>query len=76
MRWEEIKNHYKSEWVLVDVTEVDEGYSVVSGNILAHSQDKEEIYRKLLQIRPKNFTIEYTGQVPEDLAVVLQIENA
>jgi len=26
---------------------------------------------KLLEIKPKSFSIEYTGKIPEDLAVVL-----
>jgi len=43
--------------------------------VLAHSKDKDEIYQKLLQIRPKEFSIEYTGEVPEDLAVVMVISD-
>ena len=41
--------------------------------MLAYSKDKDEIYQKLLKIRPKEFSIEYTGEVPEDLAVVMAI---
>jgi len=29
------------------------------------------VYRKLLELKPKNYTIEYTGNIPEDLAVML-----
>ena len=43
--------------------------------MLAHSKDKDEIHQKLLQIRPKEFSIEYTGEVPEDLAVVMAISD-
>jgi hypothetical protein len=32
---------------------------------------KIEKMPQLLQIRPKEFSIEYTGVIPEDLAVVL-----
>jgi len=30
---------------------------------------------QLLQIRPKEFSVEYTGEIPEDLAVVM-VEQA
>jgi hypothetical protein len=41
--------------------------------VLAHSKDKDEIYQKLLKIKPKEFSIEFTGEVPVDLAVVMVI---
>jgi len=50
---------------------VDASFNIVEGEVLAHSKDKEEVYKKLLQIRPKEFSVEYTGVIPEDLAVVL-----
>lgn len=50
---------------------MDENFDIVEGEVLAHSKDKNEIYQKLLQIRPKEFSIEYTGVIPEDIAVVM-----
>ena len=54
---------------------MDERFNVVEGKVLAHSKDKDEVYQKLLKIRPKEFSIEYTGVVPEDLAIVKVIAN-
>ena len=71
MKWDEIKEAFKDEWVLVQVEKVDESYNVIEGEVLAHSKDKDQVYQKLLQIRPKQFSIEYTGEIPEDLAVVM-----
>lgn len=71
MKWTEITNTFKDEWVLVEVKEVDENFNLIDGIVIAHSKDKEEIYKKLLEIKPQSFSIEYTGQIPEDLAVVL-----
>jgi hypothetical protein len=71
MKWEEIKETFKDEWVLVQVEKVDESFKVIEGKVLAHSKDKDQVYQKLLQIRPKQFSIEYTGEIPEDLAVVM-----
>ena len=70
MKWDEIKEAFKDEWVLVQVEKVDESFNVIEGEVLAHSKDKDQVYQKLLQIRPKQFSIEYTGEIPEDLAVV------
>ena len=75
MKWKDIKKNFEDQWVLIEVENVDESFNVLEGEVLAHSKDKDEIYQKLLKIRPKEFSIEYTGEVPEDLAVVMVIPN-
>lgn len=75
MKWKEIVEEFKEEWVLIYVKEVDESFNIKEGDVIAHSKDKEEIYKKLLEIKPKSFSIEYTGKIPEDLAVVLFYES-
>lgn len=75
MKWKEIVKSFKDEWVLIDVKEVNEDFNLKEGDVIAHAKDKEQIYRKLLELRPRNFSIEYTGKIPEDLAVVLHIER-
>ena len=73
MKWVDIKKNFRNQWVLIEVKHVDESFNVLEGEVLAHSKDKDEIYQKLLKIKPKEFSIEYTGEVPEDLAVVMVI---
>ena len=75
MKWVDIKKNFRNQWVLIEVMNVDESFNVLEGEVLAHSKDKDEIYQKLLKIRPKEFSIEYTGEVPEDLAVVMVISD-
>ena len=75
MKWKDIKTKFKDQWVLIEVVKVDESFNLVEGEVLVHSKDKDEVYQKLLQIRPKEFSIEYTGVVPEDLAIVMVIAN-
>ncbi len=70
MKWVDIKNNFRNQWVLIEVKNVDESFNVLEGEVLAHSKDKDEIYQKLLTIRPKEFSIEYTGEVPEDLMLM------
>ncbi len=70
MKWVDIKKNFRNQWVLIEVKNVDESFNVLEGEVLAHSKDKDEIYQKLLKIRPKEFSIEYTGEVPEDLMLM------
>ena len=71
MKWKEIEKKYKKQWILVDVIKVDQNLNTVEGNVIAHSTDKEDIYKALLEKKPKKFSIEYTGKIPDDLAVVM-----
>ena len=73
MKWDDIKETFKDEWVLVEVEKVDKYFYLIEGKVLAHSKDKDKIYKKLLEIKPKEFMIEYTGKIPEDIAVVLML---
>ncbi len=71
MKWEDIKKNFEDEWVLIKVDKVSDNFDLLEGEVLANSKDKDQVYRKLLEIKPKEFMIEYTGEIPEDLAVVL-----
>jgi hypothetical protein len=71
MKWNEIIKKYRCEWVLLENIKLDRNFKIKEGNVLLHSTDKNEIYDKLLELRPKKFAIEYTGKIPDDLAVVL-----
>ncbi|MGR3179467.1 MAG: hypothetical protein ACUZ8E_15595 [Candidatus Anammoxibacter sp.] len=71
MKKEEILKKHRNEWVLIECKQVDENFEVIEGEILYHSKDRDEVYKKLLELRPKDYAIEYTGKVPEDLAVML-----
>ncbi len=72
MKWEEIEKKFDGEWVLIECIKVDpDTFGVSEGNILYHSADMGKVYTKLLEIRPKEYTIEYIGESYENLAVVL-----
>ena len=70
MKMSEITKEYKDEWVLIEYTKLDEQLNVLDGRVLAHSPRKEDIYSVLPKFKGKNFTIEYTGEFPKDLAVM------
>ncbi len=67
----EIENQFDSEWVLVEEPETNEDLEVIKGKVLHHSKDRDEVYRKAVALRPKRSAILYTGEIPEDTAVVL-----
>ena len=68
----EIRKRYKGEWVLIEYTELDDELNVVEGEVVAHSKDREEIYRAQMELKGKKLAIEYLGEIPEeeDLVVV------
>jgi hypothetical protein len=67
----EIESQFPSEWVLVENPHTNELLEVQNGNVLYHSKDREEVYRKAVELRPKRFAMLYTGEIPPDTAIVL-----
>jgi hypothetical protein len=67
----EIESRFKAEWVLVEDPEMNENLEVQSGKVLHHSKDRDEVYRKAVELRPKRFAMLYTGTIPENTAIVL-----
>ena len=67
----EIEAQFDAEWVLVEDPETDEALTVRRGRVRWHSKDRDEVYRKAVELRAARFAILYTGKMPEDSAVVL-----
>lgn len=67
----EIESQFESEWVLIQDPRTDEGLNVLAGRVLYHSKDRDEVYRKAVSLRPKRSAVLYTGEIPEETAVVL-----
>jgi hypothetical protein len=71
MTIEEIESQFDSEWVLIEDPRTDEELKVLGGRVLHHSKDRDEVYRKAVSLRPKRSAVIYTGEIPEETAVVL-----
>jgi hypothetical protein len=69
----EIYAQFESEWVLLENPETTESLEVKSGKVLWHSKSRDEVYRKARELKPRHSAILFTGTLPEDTAVVLQI---
>ena len=67
----EIETQFKSEWVLVEDPQTNDALEVQSGKARWHSKDRDEVYRKAIELRPKRFAVLYTGMMPKDTAIVL-----
>ncbi len=67
----EIENQYPSEWILVGDPVTNDALEVQSGNVLWHSPDRDEVYRKAVELRPAHSAILCTVRMPENTAIVL-----
>lgn len=67
----EINDRFDSEWVLLDQPETDDLHEVMRGQVIAHSKDRDEVYRRAVELRPRRFAILYTGEMPENAVIVL-----
>lgn len=57
--------------MLVSDPQTNELLEVQSGKVLCHSKDRDEVYRKAVEVRPKRFAMLYTGTIPQDTEIVL-----
>lgn len=68
---DEITERFESEWVLLEDPELDQNLEVVRGTVLFHSKDRDEVYQKAVELRPKHSAFLYTGAMPAGTAIVL-----
>ncbi len=67
----EIESRFDSEWVLLEDPEVNKNMKVVGGKVVCHSKDRDEVYRKAIELRLKSSATLYTGTIPEGAAIIL-----
>ncbi len=68
---EEIERRFSEQWVLIGEPETDEQLRVLSGCVLFHSADRNELDREALRLRPKQCAVLFLGEIPEDMEVIL-----
>ena len=61
---EAIRDQFKDEWVIMIDLVVEKGPRVLAGRVIEHSKDRDEIDRKLLELRPKDCAVYYLGPIP------------
>ena len=75
MRFEEMIEKFKGEWLLIEYETLDEELAVKQGRVVFHSPNKSEVYKQLMEIQGKNIAIEYAGEVPKELAVLFKADR-
>ncbi len=67
----QMETQFDSEWVLIGDPKTNDALEVQSCQVLWHSQDRDEVYRKAVELRPRRFAMLYTGKMPEGTAIIL-----
>ena len=71
MTIDQITSQFESEWVLIEDPTTDEALNVTGGKVLHHSSDRDAVYRTAVARQPKRSVVIYTGEIPNDTAIVL-----
>ncbi|UCE06582.1 MAG: hypothetical protein JSW07_00635 [bacterium] len=71
MKIEEILKQYHNEWLLIEFEKFDEDYKPIEGKVLTHSPIESVILDALAKCESDNIALEYTGEIPEDVGVLL-----
>ena len=71
MTREQIEAEFDSEWILVGDPELTPALEVSRGYVLCHSRNRDDVYGKLRELRPKSSAILFTGKLAPDEAIVL-----
>jgi L,D-peptidoglycan transpeptidase YkuD (ErfK/YbiS/YcfS/YnhG family) len=71
MTAEEINERFPSEWVLVEDPETEPNLTVTQGKVLWHSPNRDELYNKAVELRPKSSAILFTGKPSADMIFIL-----
>jgi len=68
----DIESRFPDEWVLVQDPETNERLEILSGQVVCHSSNREDIDRAMLARKPpRRFAIVFTRSVPDDKVYVL-----
>lgn len=68
---EEIEKRYAPDWVLIGEPLTDEGLNVLSGKVLFHAANQDEVARKAMDYPPGRYALLCLGKMPDDLVLVL-----
>jgi hypothetical protein len=71
LTFDQIKARYAPDWVLIGELETDENLEVLSGKVLFHSPDADEVYRRVKELMPGRFAVQFLGPLPEHMALIL-----
>ncbi len=62
---DEIESRYPDEWILIGEPQMNNALAVLRGTVLWHSPNRDEVYQKAIELRPKHIAFHYSGTVPQ-----------
>jgi len=62
---EEVKRTFKDEWVIIRVLSTDSLGQPLQGEVIAHSKERDEIYKKQRELHG-DIALFYTGEIPKE----------
>jgi hypothetical protein len=71
LTFEQIRQRYDGEWVLIAYTDIDSNLKPIMGEVIAHSPDRDEVYRAVSQGHGRDLAIECFVKLPEDMVYIL-----
>lgn len=72
LTWNEIKERYPDEWVVLVDYSLDEDEDITAGVVLAHGRTKREIHQAMAE--PDDAAVLYTGKPMSVAGVMVQFE--
>lgn len=67
----EIKKKYDGEWVLIIDPVTTKNLEIIEGTVAWHSKDRDEVYQKAMELKPKHSAVMYVGRPPKGREFVL-----
>ncbi len=68
---DQMKQRYHDEWLLIAYTDIDKNLVVLQGEVLAHAQNANDLYKLLPNYTDRPVAFEYIGEIPPDFAFML-----
>jgi hypothetical protein len=68
---DQIRHRYDGEWVLIAYNEIDHNLIPITGEVLAHSSDRDVVYHAVSEAKGRDIAIECFVKVPEDMVFIL-----
>lgn len=73
LTWAAIEARFADEWVLIADVELDDVMNIISGEVVVHGTDKDEVVREIVERYPEgvqDVAFRYVGEPAADLAFV------
>ncbi len=74
--YSEIKQRHDGEWVLLGDIVTSKDLKILRGRVLWHSKDRNDMWRKAKELRPKRCAVLFMGRPPKGMEFALRASTA